>query len=312
MSFSKPTDLRVLLEMLTRRRPAGSKTERRFIREYIKPLGVQSDAAGNLYKRIGSSPVLWSCHTDTVHREGGTQLVVVDSGVAKLSPKSTSNCLGADDTAGVWLMREMILAGVPGLYVFHRGEEIGGTGSSYIAARTPQLLNGIQCAIALDRAGRSSVITHQGGRCCSDDFARSLVGALAAVGVDYEADDTGVFTDTANYVDLIGECTNLSVGYFRQHHKDETLDLAFIVKLRAALIALDQSTLVYARKPGEYDIEDYGGSWGFAYGDSPQQRMSDMVADYPEEVSDILQEFGLTADTLWTELYERGAVLRRR
>ena len=44
-----------------------------------------------------------------------------------------SDCLGADDGAGVFLMLEMIDANVEGTYIFHRGEERGGWGSSQIA-----------------------------------------------------------------------------------------------------------------------------------------------------------------------------------
>ena len=45
-------------------------------------------------------------------------------------------------------MREMILAGIPGLYVFHRNEESGGAGSDWIARETPWELHGIKAAIA--------------------------------------------------------------------------------------------------------------------------------------------------------------------
>ena len=31
----------------------------------------------------------------------------------------------------------------------------------------------------------------------------------------YATDPTGIFTDTANFVDIIPECTNISCGYER-------------------------------------------------------------------------------------------------
>jgi hypothetical protein len=309
---NKRTSQRVLVEMLTSMRPAGSKSERRFIREYILPLGVEQDKAGNLIKRIGDAPVMWSCHTDTVHRQGGKQLVTIGDGMIQLAATSTSNCLGADDTAGVWLMTEMILANRPGLYVFHRGEEIGGVGSSHIASRTPRLADGILAAIALDRAGTQDVITHQGNRCCSDVFAASLAGQL---GMGYRPDDTGVFTDTANYVDIIGECTNLSVGYYHQHRAKECLDATFLTQLRDTLLTLDTRDLTYSRKSGERDPLDYG-IYGLDYGPRDkdlaaeqykQTRMSDMVRDFPEEVADILEAFGMDGDTLIRELELRHA-----
>lgn len=322
-AITKKLDTRVLVEMLTSRRPAGSKSERRFIRQYIEPLGVTRDAAGNLYKQIGDAPVLWSCHTDTVHKMGGSQLVTLGDSMVWLGKTSLSNCLGADDTAGVWLMHQMILAERPGLYVFHRGEEIGGVGSTHIATRTPGLLAGIECAIALDRMGTTDVITHQMSRCCSDDFASALAGKL---GGKYQADSGGIFTDTANYTDIVGECTNISVGYYKQHTANEYLDLAFITDLRDTLLEIDTRDLPSKRKPGEVDAFDfdYGSyeTWGKPYGASAtgygdwrdyrdaysQSRMSDIVEAFPKAVADILTAYGLTADDLMNELRDRGEI----
>jgi hypothetical protein len=310
--------LAILLDMLTYRRPAGSKTERRFIRKFLEPLGLDRDRAGNLYKRIGTAPVLWSSHTDTVHKDGGAQLVCVTDDVAHLPPGSTSNCLGADDTTGVWLMREMILARVPGLYVFHRGEECGGIGSTYIATKTPNLLCGIKAAIALDRKGHNSVITHQFARCCSDTFADSLADAL---GLGFTRDSTGTFTDTANYTDLVGECTNISVGYSRQHSKDETQDLGFAVAMRDALLAIDLTKLVYSRAAGEKDPDDFdwgtydktgkgqNDNWSQHYPGHEQRKFADIVRDYPHEVADLLLDYGYDVETLLNEIYVRGGAV---
>ena len=326
-SFANETGTAVLLDMLTHKRPAGSKTERRFIRQFIEPLGVQRDAYGNLYKRIGHAPVLWSCHTDTVHRDGGKQLPVVSDGIVSLAHGATSNCLGADCAAGVWLMREMILAGRPGLYVFHRAEELGGRGSMHIAAETPELLDGIRFAIALDRRDYGDVITHQGfGRCCSDDFAQSLAHELNThPDLLYSPDDTGVFTDTANYTDLIGECTNLSVGYWKEHTKTEQLNVAHLVALREALCALDVTKLAYSREPGDVDFD------GAAYGASPSPRrawdtwldddqqprqgqstLRGLCRQFPDAVAEILEAYGITADEVEEEIYNAYGMIRRK
>jgi hypothetical protein len=318
-SFSE-NKARVLVEMLTRMRPAGSKTERRFIREYIRPLGVTQDKAGNLIKRIGSAPVLWSSHTDTVHKVGGNQLVEVSQGVARLAAKSTSNCLGADCTTGVWLMREMILADVPGLYIFHRGEEVGGTGSQYIAHNTPELLAGIQYAIAFDRRGYEDIITHQGSRCCSDEFAWSLADALDMHGLAYAPDQTGTFTDTANYVDLIPECTNIGVGYSCAHMASEHQDLNFALLLRDALCDLDLGRLEVHRKPGEGG-DDYGDwystsndntrdPWDPRTGFDDKRTMMELVRDHPDIVADLLCEFGYDVQGLRGEVWTRGGMIQ--
>jgi hypothetical protein len=308
-----------LLEMLTYRRPAWSKTERGFIHRYIRPLGVHEDGIGNLSKRIGTAPVLWSCHTDTVHHSGGRQKLRTTNGIVAQDDKS-SNCLGADCTAGVWLMVNMIRAGVPGLYVFHRAEEIGGVGSSFIAKHRPSALEGIKYAVAFDRRATQSIITHQGDRCCSETFSLSL---SAALGMGHSSDPGGTFTDTANYTGLVGECTNVSVGYMNEHTKRETLDLGYIERLRDALLAIDTATLVAERKPGEIDPDDYHFNFDAKdpWDDEDQEPLSigshgatlaTLLREHPDEVADWLEEYGITADEIATAIYLRGGVLRNR
>ena len=177
---------RAMLEDLTDimrvRRPHDTKSERRFNRMLADRFGLTADPFGNLWHEIstpaGLPLILWSCHLDTVHKHGGVQLLNYEGD--KINTRDPqSNCLGADDSAGIWLMLEMIKAGKPGIYVFHRGEEVGGLGSSYIAQNMPQWYERADCAIALDRAGYNDVITHQGyGRSCSDTFADSLAHGL--------------------------------------------------------------------------------------------------------------------------------------
>lgn len=247
-----------LIEMHELRRPAWSKTEKKWITKWIKPTGALPDKFGN-YRLIipnknGSKPfVLWSSHTDTVHVFGGKQEIGYDKMEIGLTANAGgSNCLGADDTVGVWLMLQLIDRNVPGMYIFHREEEGGRKGSKWIANNEPDLFKDIRFAIALDRKGYSSVITHQmGSRCCSKDFVDSIASQL---GLDYKADSTGSFTDTASYTDLVGECTNLSVGYREAHSSKERLDIGHAFRLRDALISMDQYGLVETRKPGEREF----------------------------------------------------------
>lgn len=260
-----------LTEMLRYRRPAGSKTERRFIARYIANLpNARCDAFGNYVVVTDSTcPILWSAHTDTVHRIGGMQAVAHDQRASLLSLDDDnrdtfrfSNCLGADDTIGCYLLCRMVKAGVPGFYIFHRAEERGGIGSSRIAHAYPSAMKHLTMAIALDRRGTSDVITHQGwARCASDRFARSLAAVLNDCGMRYKPDDTGIFTDTANYTDVIGECTNLSVGYAHEHTPFETVDLLHVDALAHALTHADFSQLAVERKPGDDDPDDDLTNW---------------------------------------------------
>jgi len=258
-----------LYEMLRSMRPDGSRTEGEFIDKWIMPLGgIKQDDFGNLYKWIGQKPLaMWSAHTDTVHRQGGYQLIKAEGGKIKLDARSKSNCLGADNTAGVWLLIEMIKAKQPGLYVFHRGEERGGLGSRWAAKNIIKATwEGVQMCIAFDRRNTDSIITFQRGtRCCSDVFAKALGAKL---GDNFKTDEFGTFTDTASYVDIIPECTNVSVGFSCEHSSNETLDLVHVAKLREKLIEIDVSDLPIVRKPGDNEsrYKSYSYSGGGSYG----------------------------------------------
>lgn len=263
-------DITTLLQMLQYRRPDKSKTERDFIERYIKPVAPNIDGYGNYYVAIGDNPtILWSSHTDTVHRGEGFQTPWYDNKdeCIKLSPKGpTSTCLGADCGAGIFVMLEMIKAGVPGLYVFHRNEESGGGGSMFIA-KEMTLLSGIQAAVAFDRKGKDSVITHQHGtRTCSDAFAKSLIEQING----YKIDTTGSFTDTASYKRIVPECTNLSVGYEGAHFSGESLHVPTLLRLRDTMLKIDATKFVIERDPSKADpfVSNRGWSYSRDFGDA--------------------------------------------
>lgn len=254
-----------LHSMLQHKRPHGSKMELEWAETYLGPYSpaVFGDTKIMAYVIVTDpeSKVLFSCHVDTVHREEGKQKVMYDP--AKTSYyKKDGKPLGADDGAGCWLMLEMIDARVPGTYIFHRGEECGGIGSSWMAQYAAEWLKTFDYAVAFDRKATDSIITYQGSeRCCSDAFADSLAAALNAVEplFMYSPDDTGVYTDTAEYTSLIPECTNVSCGYYKEHTQDESLDLSHLFALRDACCRIDWSALVVARDPSVKERKQWGG-----------------------------------------------------
>lgn len=284
-----------LIEMMTYCRGHESLGEALFIERYIETIkGIQKDEFGNYYLSIGQSSALFSCHLDSVHRCDQPRQQVKVNASKTLAFKADGLPLGADDAVGVWIMLNMIAAGVPGLYIFHRAEEVGGKGSSYIASKTPDLLGGINYAIAFDRKGTTDVITHQWQRCCSDEFAEALAKAL---GGRYEPDDSGVFTDTANYTDLIPECTNLSSGYMHEHTAQETLDLVHAEKLCRKALTLAWEKLPVKRDPAEPDDSYFWDDYFYddrGYGSDA----ASLIADYPEEMADLLEQMGFDYDNL--------------
>jgi hypothetical protein len=243
----EPMTEATLLDMMTYQRRARSKGEARFIERFLQ--GYPQDSFGNFRIEVDprNTTTLFSCHTDSVHPTTGiSQRIMLDTARNEVF-KNDKYALGADDAVGMWLMLNMIHREVPGVYVFHRDEEIGGYGSAWISKNDVAFLSRFERAIAFDRAGTRDVITHQlGERCASDTFAWALAGAL---GGKHRAADNGVFTDTANYMDVIPECTNLSVGYENQHSGNETQDLSHASMLLDLTPCIEWEGLPTARDP---------------------------------------------------------------
>jgi hypothetical protein len=83
-------------------------------------------------------------------------------------------------------------------------------------------------------------------------------------------DDTGVFTDTAEYVHLIPECLNISIGYQSEHTSSETLDVNFALELRNRIVSIqwDKIALPVERKPEARPSYSFYGGYGGYYGES--------------------------------------------
>jgi hypothetical protein len=161
--------------------------------------------------------------------------------------------LGADDKAGVTIMLNLMSENVPGLYYFFMGEESGCVGSSSLSRVfetkvTDGKLPKINRCISFDRKGYDSVITKQmGTTCCSDEFAKELASKINEYGFWYKPDDGGVYTDSAEFIDIVPECSNISVGYFSEHTTSEKQDLEFLELLAVVLTKIDWDSLKVVR-----------------------------------------------------------------
>jgi hypothetical protein len=217
-------------------------------------LDLTIDAAGNVHIDARNGPsnrTLFVAHVDTVHHADGPNKFLKAHGkwFAKDAP------LGADDGAGCAMLMHLLHSSVPGYYIFTQGEERGGIGAKHLADDHADLLKSFDRAIAFDRRGIDSVITHQGyGRCCSDEFAEALADAL---NVDdrlmYLPDNTGVYTDTAEFTGIIPECTNISVGYDHEHSDKESLDIYHFMALADRVVQIKWDALPTSRDPLKYE-----------------------------------------------------------
>jgi hypothetical protein len=192
-------------------------------------------------------------------------------------------------------------------------------------------------AIAFDRRGVGDVITEMFcGRTCSDTFAKALADGLNETNATamqnpdrvnwltplrYKPDDTGSFTDTANYTRLIPECTNVSVGYEHEHGPDEILDTWHLKTLRSTTIKLFKAGIELPVERGVNDVdevESYGYGWmrladkDFGVDFVLDPRDADDVLSYsmrdlvdwvrkapPEDVADLLLQ--IAEDAVWAK-----------
>lgn len=218
------------------------------------PKGLSKDSYGNYYKVIGKSDTVFTCHLDTASRtKSGVVLVSYEKDGEEIIITDQNSILGADDKAGVTILMYMMAHNIPGVYWFFIGEERGGIGSGKVAGdfESYDFMKGKKKVVSFDRRNYYSVITKQMGvECCSNEFAKSLCDELNKSGLSLGLDPTGVFTDSANFIDLVPECTNVSVGYFNEHTHDEMQNITYLEKLAKACISVDWDNLVIKRKIG--------------------------------------------------------------
>ena len=275
---TQPIIVRTLERALSRKRPHKTHEVSNFTAWLFEHLPAELksftfvDDAGNLHidARGAGSKTLFIAHVDTVHKDTGVNLIkkTQTHWYANGAP------LGADDGAGCAMLMHLIHSGVRGYYIFSQGEECGGIGAKHIASHHKDLLKQFDRAIAFDRRGIDSVISHQGmGRCASDVFCQALASALNEHNDNlmYSPDDTGVYTDTAEFTDDIPECTNISVGYYNEHGDRENLDIIHFAALAIAVAKLDWEAMPTDRDPTVPDYKDYGyatynKNWWSSYG----------------------------------------------
>lgn len=248
----KPKDPRsTFLSLTTQTYPHGHEEE---LLDFLPTL--KKDIHDNYYLIVGdgSTTTMFTSHLDTADRKQSPTTLfskMVDGN--EMIHTDGSTILGADDKSGVTIMLYMMAHNIPGLYYFFVGEEVGGIGSHKLASdfvNTSYLKNINKC-ISFDRRKTGSVITSQMGRaCCSNDFGKSLCDEYNKNGLDLSLDNTGVYTDSASFIDDIPECTNISVGYDSEHTVRENQNMTFLIQICEASIKVDWEALKVSRKVG--------------------------------------------------------------
>jgi hypothetical protein len=249
----KPSDPRsTFLSMVTKTYPHGHEEE---VLQFLPKLS--KDKHGNYYTIIGDDKptTMFTSHLDTADREQKVTNLYSreDSNGDEIIYTDGSTILGADDKSGVTVMLYMMDKGVKGLYYFFIGEERGGIGSNAVSADydTFDYLKNIKRCVSFDRRKTGSVITQQLGRvCCSNEFGTALCKEYGKSGLNFSLDPTGIYTDSASFIDDISECTNISVGYENEHTGREFQNMTFLTKLCEASVKVNWDSLPTVRKVG--------------------------------------------------------------
>lgn len=247
-----PKDPRsTFLSLVTRTYPHPHEEE---VMEFL-PKDLDKDEFGNYYKVIaGDDTTMFSSHLDTADRNPvPTNLFTKDEDGDEIIYTDGNTILGADDKSGVTVMMYMMAHNIPGIYYFFIGEERGGIGSNQLANVYDKFdfLKNVKKCISFDRRRTISVITHQmGGRCCSDAFGTALCKEYNGQGLNLSLDNGGVYTDSASFMDIIPECTNLSVGYLNEHTGKEEQNMTYLIKLCETSVNVNWAGLPVARKVG--------------------------------------------------------------
>ena len=267
------------------------------------PKELKEDEVGNYYMEIGETETMFCCHLDTAAFE--MEKVVHDIFQNKKGDTgigtSGDTILGADDKAGVVILMNLIENKIPGLYYFFIGEEKGTVGSSDILKKQEEKFKKYKRCIAFDRRDYGSVITKQRGRaCCSSEFADALIVEYGNSGMVHKQDPFGIYTDSAIFVDIIPECTNISVGYFHEHTVQEVQNITYLERLADASVKVKWEELPTKREPKSLDTPNPKRGLKTAY-DLPDDMLEEIFMDVDDLMESVLHVYCFNFDNFIPE-----------
>jgi hypothetical protein len=230
------------------------------LRKYL-PKGVKRDDFGNYFITIGNNNTLFTCHLDTVSRKVEKVNHVIEGNIIRTDG---TTILGGDNKAGVCVLLNMIEHNIPGTYYFFAGEEPtsknGGLyGSKMALAANPEYFKKFKRAVCFDRKYEGSIVVRQMARfTCSDEFVTALQEQFLEHGLEFKPDETGWYTDTAVFINVIPEVTNLSIGVYKEHSVEEYVDMDYIERISEAALHINWENLPTVRIPKKESTKEEG------------------------------------------------------
>lgn len=189
----------------------------------------------------GTSPIMLVAHLDTVFKVPPDKIYYDRQQHVMWSPQG----LGADDRAGVFAIMKIIQNGYRPHVCFTTDEEVGGIGAQTLVNRHKTAPFDIKYIVQLDRQGVCDCVFYS---CENFDFQSFI-------------EKYGFLTEWGTFSDISTICptwkiagVNLSVGYFNEHNKIETLHTdalySTIKKVKQMIIDIEKApTFEYIALP---------------------------------------------------------------
>jgi len=222
-------------------------------------------------------------------------------GVIALNPNSSLSCLGGDDRAGVWIALKLIehMEATNNFKYnigFFEDEEIGCHGS-YCFSLESEALNVVintTCYIGLDR--RSPKGAQEVALYGYDN--RELTDTFVALGY---SETLGSVTDASELANDSIACCTLSVGYDKEHSKDEVIYVKCMVDTLEVLKALELPDKPYTPEVS-YNSFDYGydnDAWYLQELEAENRVLKDELASLGCDVTALLEEYGIYSESYY-------------
>lgn len=162
----------------------------------------------------GDLPICLCAHIDTVFENPPTVFYYDQEKTVLWSPQG----LGADDRAGIYAIIELLEKGYRPSIILTDLEEKGGLGAEALVNKYLDDCPFKECKaiIQLDRQGKNDAVYYE---CDNKDFEKKIT----SYGFKTQ---WGTFTDISIIAPAWGiAAVNLSVGYYNEHRKIETLNM---------------------------------------------------------------------------------------
>ena len=161
---------------------------------------------------LGTDPVALVSQLDTVHATPAYKVYYDKEEDVMWSPMG----LGADDRAGVYSIVHIVNSGYRPTVIFTTDEEVGGVGAAALAKDIVKAPTELRFMLELDRRGSVDCVFYD---CDNPEFEKYL-NSFGFV------TDIGSFSDICFIAPDWGiAAANLSIGYYDEHTKQETLKI---------------------------------------------------------------------------------------